>query len=208
MGKLNSKGFVLVETLVVAAFVAGILAVLYNNLYPLIGEYEKREVYDDIDGKYAAYWIKRVIQHDSVTFSSSQLNALNGSSTSAGYFLFNCDMATIDSMKAMCKEIVEKTQIMINDNGSPSDATDDFPHIYVTRYHLGNRGTGASTVYGFKELIDKSAGFTSGMHKYVRYLPEYTFDSLNGANYRVIVEFHRKHDGNDYLAYSTFEVIK
>ena len=55
MKKLNNKGFVLVETLIVAAFVAGILAVLYNNLYPLIGEYEKREVYDDIDGKYATY---------------------------------------------------------------------------------------------------------------------------------------------------------
>ena len=48
-GKLNNKGFVLVETLVVSVFIATILAVLYNNFYPLVGEYEKREVFDDID---------------------------------------------------------------------------------------------------------------------------------------------------------------
>mgnify|MGYP005606583295 CR=1 FL=1 len=61
-GKLNSKGFVLVETLIVSVFIAAIFAILYNNFYPLMGEYEKREVYDDIDGKYATYWIKRIIQ--------------------------------------------------------------------------------------------------------------------------------------------------
>lgn len=208
MKKLNNKGFVLVETLIVAAFVAGILAVLYNNLYPLIGEYEKREVYDDIDGKYATYWIKRVIQHNSVTFVDASgrtftdpNNYYQTSLKNDGYFTFQCNMVVRSdpsqpsSMEKMCDEIVKKTQIMV---------TAGVPHIYVTRYALGDRGTDL----GFKTLIDNTSTFTSGLHKYVNHLPEYKFDSLNGANYRVIVEFHRKHDGNDYLAYSTFEVIK
>ena len=47
--KLNKKGFVLAETLVVAVFMATIFTIIYVNFYPLIGEYEKREVYDDVD---------------------------------------------------------------------------------------------------------------------------------------------------------------
>ena len=53
MLKINSKGFVLVETLVVAVFVSAIFSVIYSNFYPIMGEYEKREAYDDIDSKYA-----------------------------------------------------------------------------------------------------------------------------------------------------------
>ena len=47
----NEKGFVLIETLIAAVAVMGIFSLLYANYYPLIGEYEKREVYDDIDAK-------------------------------------------------------------------------------------------------------------------------------------------------------------
>ena len=53
--KLNKKGFVLAETLVVAVFMATIFTIIYVNFYPLIGEYEKREFYDDLDSKYDIY---------------------------------------------------------------------------------------------------------------------------------------------------------
>ena len=65
MFKLNEKGFMMVETLIAAVFAMTIFTLIYVNFYPLIGEYEKREVYDDIDGKYSAYWIKRIIQSNS-----------------------------------------------------------------------------------------------------------------------------------------------
>ena len=65
MFKLNEKGFMMVETLIAAVFAMTIFTLIYVNFYPLIGEYEKREVYDDIDGKYSAYWIKRIIQRNS-----------------------------------------------------------------------------------------------------------------------------------------------
>ena len=59
--KKNNKGFVLVETLVVTVFVAAVFSVIYINFYPLIGEYERRDFYDDLDSKYGAYWVKSII---------------------------------------------------------------------------------------------------------------------------------------------------
>ena len=54
MKKLNKKGFVLAETLIVTVFVMTIFTLLYVNFFPLLGEYAKREFYDDIDSKYDA----------------------------------------------------------------------------------------------------------------------------------------------------------
>lgn len=186
-GKLNNKGFVLVETLIVSVFIAAIFAILYNNFYPLMGEYEKREVYDDIDGKYATYWIKRIIQHSQTNIGDDcKLDKLK---TAPYHCKFSCDMAGNDSMKAMCKQLIEKSQIYVKD-GEPS--------IYITTYNLAQ----------FKEYVNENGGVSGGMHRYVKYLPIYKVDSLNNAKHRVIVEFHRTRDDNDYLAYSTFEVKK
>ena len=134
-GKLNNKGFVLVETLIVSVFIAAIFAILYNNFYPLMGEYEKREVYDDIDGKYATYWIKRIIQHSQTDIGDDcKLDKLK---TAPYHCKFSCDMAGNDSMKAMCKQLVEKSQIYVKD-GEPS--------IYITTYNLAQ----------FKEYVNEN----------------------------------------------------
>ena len=50
MKKNNKNGFVLVETLIVVVFVAAIFSIMFLNFYPLIGEYERRENYDDVEG--------------------------------------------------------------------------------------------------------------------------------------------------------------
>ena len=47
-----------------------IFTMLYNNFYPLIGEYEKRETYNDIDSMYSVYWLKRMIEEPSYQISS------------------------------------------------------------------------------------------------------------------------------------------
>ncbi len=61
--KKNMKGFALVETLIVSAFVVGIFTLLYVNMVPMMGEYEKRENYDGIDNTYNSYLIKRLIEN-------------------------------------------------------------------------------------------------------------------------------------------------
>lgn len=201
--KLNNGGFVLVETLIVSVFVMSIFSILYNNFFPLIGEYEKREVYDDVDAKYATYWIKRMIQDPTVKFTTQDLADIDSSNLSSpGYFEWNCDYLGGDvSKKKACERILKATQVrettrIVNIGGVDTDVK--VPHIYVTTYNLEV----------FKGKIEQSNDFSGGMHKYLAHLPVYRVDSLNDAKYRVIVEFHRTRDDNDYLAYATFEVKK
>ena len=59
-----------------------------------------------------------------------------------------------------------------------------------------------------KDYIDEVGGISGGMQRYLKFLPNYKWDSLNNAKYRVVVEFYRTKDDNDYLSYSTFEVKK
>ncbi|MEG1350877.1 MAG: hypothetical protein RSC85_00120 [Bacilli bacterium] len=63
--KLNNKGFLLMETLIATLFVMGIFTVMYMNVVPLLGEYERKTNYDDIDGKYSAHLIRKTILQDS-----------------------------------------------------------------------------------------------------------------------------------------------
>ena len=52
--KFNNKGFVLVETVVVSAFVLMIFVLVFRNGVPMLEEYKKLENYDDVDSLYAA----------------------------------------------------------------------------------------------------------------------------------------------------------
>lgn len=193
MLKINSKGFVLVETLVVAVFVSAIFSVIYSNFYPIMGEYEKREAYDDIDSKYATFWFKRIIQSDSVNFTNIQNDITNNS-----YHEFNCSNDIVDSDVTaikICNSLVTRLGVS---------------HMYITNYKLGNR-VDPNDKNNFKGLVDANSSnvFSSGLQDYVAYLPTYSkVPSLNGACYRLVVEFHNTRDENDYWTYSTIEILK
>ena len=75
MKKNNKNGFVLVETLIVVVFVAAIFSIIFLNFYPLIGEYERRENYDDVESKYGAYWVKKMIQDSNYTVNYNNPHA-------------------------------------------------------------------------------------------------------------------------------------
>lgn len=192
MKKLNNKGFVMTETLVVAVFIMSIFAIMYNNYFPLIGEYERREVFDDIDGKYAAFWVKRFIQHDSFVVSSTMINNIN----TTGYTRISCsniDPALNEYRQIMCNRLVDELEV---------DKSGGYPHIYLTKYSLVD----------FKNRVKNDQNYTEfsgGLHDYVEFLPEFSkVDSLNFAQYRVIIEFNRKKNDTNYYAYSTIEVKK
>lgn len=55
---INKKGFILVETLIVSVFVIGIFSLLYTNLFPLIGEYERYKNYNTVEATYIAHWAR------------------------------------------------------------------------------------------------------------------------------------------------------
>lgn len=154
MKKLNNKGFILAETLVVAVFLMVIFGMLYANFYPLIGEYEKRENYDDVDGKYAAYWIKRMIESDAYQLEEGKgdyrlLNRL-------GYTRFSCLRITDKSQQDMCKALVKELGV------SRCNSAGDLCDIYITRYTLsyGARSDSKPTPPNFKDQAKSNTSTT------------------------------------------------
>ena len=129
MKKLNNKGFILAETLVVSLFLMVIFTMIYSNFYPLIGEYERRENYDDVDGKYAAYWIKRMIESNGYNINIGNKNEFF--SNGWGYIRFECGDMTGAYQQKTCANLVHALEVNNCDNdGNECD-------IYITRYRIG-----------------------------------------------------------------------
>lgn len=190
MLKNNNKGFVLVETLVVAVFVAAIFSVIYANFYPLMGEYEKREVYDDVDSKYATFWFKRIIQSGSVATTDARSAIANNK-----YYEFTCSV--IDSADAtavkVCNNLVTRFGV---------------EKMYITSYAIGDY-EGTSTTFQTVVAGNGDNHFTSGFQDYIAYLPTYSKTvSLNNAKCRLIMIFHNTRNDNDYRTYANIELNK
>ena len=86
MKKINNKGFALVETLIVSAFIVSIFTIMYTNFYPIMGEYEKRENYDDISLLYSSNLFKKLIEKNkSYPNMASKINSVLNISSSTPY---------------------------------------------------------------------------------------------------------------------------
>ncbi len=229
MQKNNNRGFVLAETLVVTIFLMTIFTMLYVNFYPLIGEYEKRETYDDVDGKYAAYWLKRLIEDNSYSIPDSKVNSFR----TKGYVRFECNDVVGNDKRQTCINLVQSLEIEnCNHEGNLCE-------IYITKYRLGgpdgdvwfkstvenNTDKAYQEVGDIQSYINKCKGtlnnetilakctkqahkklFRSGFKDYIETLPDYRAESLNYAKYRVITSIHHRKDNNNYYSYSTIEV--
>ena len=152
MKKISNKGFVLAETLVVTVFLMVIFSMIYANYYPLIGEYEKKETYDDIDSKYGIFWIKRFLEDESydmketsssrATIKQAKLNTFKNK----GYFRFECSDIVDDQKRITCASLVKSLEVArCNERGDECD-------IFVTKYRLdkGNKNQHPS----FKETLE------------------------------------------------------
>lgn len=157
MKKLNSKGFILAETLIVCVFLMVMFTMIYTNFYPIIGEYEKRENYDDVDGKYVAYWVKKLVESDSykLVFDSSiygedmvrssikRVKSMN----QYGYMRFECkDMLTANNQRDICKNLVNSFEI------SNCDSEGNGCDIFITHYQIGPK-TGTTITPNFKNTV-------------------------------------------------------
>lgn len=200
--KLNNHGFVLAETLIVSVFLVAIFTMIYTNFYPIIGEYEKRENYDDIDGEYAAYWIKKLIEDSNFNISLSQEGKefLNGDKQ---YLRFECSYFSDtdnSTQKSLCINLVKSLEIAdCDDNGSKCQ-------IYITNYRIGD--TSPDNTKSFKYTISNApkSEFSNDFKEYINYLPDYKNPSIDGAKYRVFIVTHHEKGYNDYTTYSNIEV--
>lgn len=167
----NKKGFILVETLVVTAFVMTLFIFVYQNLVPFLGEYEKMITYDDIDSIYAANQIKKVIVLD------GNLEYIDNSLTSNYYVnISNCDDINIYKDSKYCKKM--KGILNITDND----------YIFITEYNLNK----------FRSEVKNDEFFDSGklsnFRGYINTIPDvdqfYTTDNPNNrldGKYRLFI---------------------
>lgn len=198
--KKNNKGFVLVETLVVTVFVAAVFSVIYINFYPLVGEYERRDFYDDLDSKYGAYWMKVFAQRSNFNFSAVSSMITNNS---YGYYLSKpndfCGLLPDGSDdRALCLTMSERLHVN---------------QIIITHYRLDGKDTlTEQTTTNFKQKVMDRNDIGENFHSYVDFLPNYIVPSLNGARYRILVEFKRTVDSDEesetYYTYANMEVVR
>ncbi len=157
MKKLNNSGFILAETLVVTVFLMIIFTMLYTNYYPLIGEYQKRENYDDVDGKYVAYWMKKLIEDGSYTPPAEKKQLLE----TAGYMRFECDdVNESGESRNLCRKMVRAFEI------AGCDARGNKCEIYITYYRIGEvtpdfKNTVKTNIMKYQEYFPEAASSTA-----------------------------------------------
>ncbi len=138
MKKLNNNGFVLAETLIVTVFVLTLFSMIYRNFYPIIGLYEQRETYDDVDGKYVAYWVKKIIENNNFVFETDATKKANAQwfMNTYGYLRLNCDdistTANDDTGASMCRTLLKALEVSGCDNDSNNC------DVFITHYRIGS----------------------------------------------------------------------
>lgn len=144
MKKINNKGFVLAETLVVSLFLLVIFTMIFRNFLPLVGEYEKREYYDDIDSKYAIFWIKRLIEDASYDVNKTDNVDLKYNANKYKFIRFECQDINDDEKKELCKKLVRILEV----DGCDGDG--NFCSIFITKYQIGDTDPTKTT---FKTIV-------------------------------------------------------
>ncbi len=210
----NQKGFVLAETLVVAVAVMGIFSLLYANYYPLIGEYEKREVYDDIDSKYAAHWVRKILIDKAVNRNVVAMNSCGG----------NCHIfyaSYYRERKINDNEVIREKIKLIDESEAQFSHNDSSPYIqnYITAANIKAIIITPYNITNFKNYVKNNSTiqvnsasanvnqyvFDRGFREYIDYLPNYKTASSRGAGYRVFVIVDHN-TSREYDAYGSIEV--
>ncbi len=163
MKNSNNNGFILAETLVVTVFVMIMFMFLYRNSLPLVGEYERRKNYDDIETVYAANEIKKLILMDPA-FDSWANTVKND------YYkdLSDCSNYSTDDLRIMCGVLKQKLGM---DTGSKKDyillVTNDINRfrLKVKRGEIFNEG-GRRAVKDYISYLPSITSHTAGYDQY------------------------------------------
>lgn len=186
----NNKGFLLMESLIVAVFVFTIFSFLYRNLVPLMGEYERRYNYDDIDSVYAAHLFRNLLLADD-NFDTLVAGVMDNPNIGANDITDCSKWSQMDLCNALKEDL--------NITPSPSSAAND-GKIYVMRYELSK----------VKKLIADDKLFSSnterGIRSYLTYLPNYTTDTVL-TGYRLVIVRNLHRGDVETIKYANIEVL-
>ena len=189
MLKLNKKGFALVETLIVSVFVMAIFTVLYTNLFPMMGEYERREYYDDIDSIYKTYDIFKKANKEDIY----KRYTINTSNPGSFITIFSADYNENKDSDG-CYQIDIKKEEIINSCNAISTNEENrnycinlFTEIKATRVYLTRY-----TIKDLKNAVKKDSNsvnsIDSSTKDYINTLPYYKKGS-DEHTFRIIVEY-------------------
>ncbi len=189
MKRKNNRGFMLMESLIVAVFVLSIFNFIYRNGVPLMGEYERRYNYDDIDSVYAANLIRNMLVSDANLPSLTQ-GILEGEVTYRD--ITDCSLW---NQVELCNALKEELDIVPSTKTASADGK-----IYLTRYELSK----------LKDEVKKGNAFAGnterGIKTYVEYLPKFTTTSVT-QGYRLLIVRNIVHDNGESQKYANIEVI-
>lgn len=160
MKRIGNGGFALVETLVVAMFVMTIFSLVYTNFFPMIGEYEKREKYDDIDSVYNTFLIKRMLED---TSAKSRYTTFRTEANSGYSDLNRCSSLFSDSLKVeYCTRLFDKLKV---------------DKVYLTRYNLTTMKSKSSTLDSYMaDYLDTLPNYTKGSSYAYRIVVKFKHD--------------------------------
>ncbi len=199
MLKLNKKGFALIETLVVTVFVATIFSMMYTNFFPMMGEYERRETYDDIDTIYKTYLIKRMLEDSN--FSEFKKNISN-LKTSSPYYkeIFSAQYDPVynkGEINMKSQDIINSCNKLTTISESRTYCQNLFTEIKATKIYLASYN-----ITNLKKEIKKGSTVISGIdnetREYINTLPYYINEDI--CNYRIIVKYAKELNKESDLA--------
>lgn len=158
---VNKKGFMLVETLIVSVFILAIFSLLYTNIIPLIGEYERLKNYDTVEATYIAYWGREI--------------ALKGIPTS----IYN-------EVKTTGFKDISDCSLYTENNGiyecSAYKAVNSVDKIYLTTYDITKLKEEVDNNNAYKRDFSEYISYLPTYSKN-------TFRTPDNGYYRVIVEY-------------------
>ena len=197
---INKRGFALVETLIVSVFVMTMFTVIYANFFPIMGEYERRQNYDDIDSLYKTFLVKRMVE--SVDFAAA--TSIKGTVNSTSYAKF--DVETEENATNVCN-------VLMNGDDSKNYCKELMIELGATEIVFAKYD-----LTSLKNYVKTDAGINalkSGFCDYIKTQPYFTNTNNNPKSlpYRVIVVYKKTvneesliYKGKTIYSYSTLGV--
>ncbi len=165
MKKLNNRGFLLVETVIVSVFVLTIFMLIFQNSVPMIDEYRQRIRYDDVDSVYDINLFRRLL------ISSENYSTVLKQVNNEGYMnVGDCNNRMIYNSSEtynLCNNL--KTYLEMNNGES---------RVYLTKWNIPD------------SLIERE-NLPRGFLEYVKYIKKQDEGITGPATYRLILSHYK-----------------
>lgn len=181
INKVDNKGFVIVETIVVAVFVIGICTFLFSNFLPLIADYEKVSDYDDLDSKYKTHEIRKMILREILNDDTKTQIFTKYISNNSGYHRYRTRIEVVDEEEVSRYELCDELTNSHYCNKLLGEDFLDVKEVIVVPFKLSS----------LKQEIKEDDNISRALKEYINYLPTYSKNSSKyDSYYRIIVLFN------------------